>query len=123
MSKFDRLPESDSDEEDDEVDPEEEARQRAALKRAQPAMAKKLFKGLSSAIADGPPADGAPVPAPGGALSSFVVPLIYRVHRLRCSFVCALIDCDSYYAAAASTRATETCTAYPFSSFQAFVIQ
>ena len=68
MSKFDRLPESDSDEEEDEIDPEEEARQRAALKRAQPAMAKKLFKGLSSAIADGPPADDAPVPAPGGAL-------------------------------------------------------
>ena len=71
MSKFDRLPESDSDDDDgeDDIDPEEEARQRAALKRAQPAKAKKLFAGLSSAIADAPAADSsAPVPAPGGEL-------------------------------------------------------
>lgn len=52
MSKFDRLPESDTDDdEESEIDPEEEARQRAALKRAQPQATKKLFSGLSSALA------------------------------------------------------------------------
>jgi hypothetical protein len=63
MSKFDRLPESDSDDsgEDEDIDPEEEARQRAALKRAQPVATKKLFAGLSSAI-DGPASD---LQAPG----------------------------------------------------------
>ena len=106
MSKFDRLPESDSDEEEDEIDPEEEARQRAALKRAQP-WPRSCSKGCHQQLQTDP----LPMMRQCRLLEvRYIVlrsPSCVRIAMLVCvTQLCAPIDCHSL------SRATQTCIAF-----------